>query len=299
VSAVVEYLKEHARQLNVTAFEFGITTNGIVRAEVLAYLLENQFRFTVSADGIPQVQDKQRPLKNGRCSSPAVENTLATIQKCPGASVERVRATVTAASAGQMAESVAYYSRFGVKVIHFEPAILPPVALRETNGTFTQVSAASFVANFLKALQVAIHSGVRLLNGAFMNIMSPSRQWCEAVGNGKTIVSPSGHLTTCLEVHDSKHPLGQHFLKQSLRTETRLGIREVASESQRCAACFARYVCAGGCPIKNFYATGSFYENAELRCGIVRELLAALLLELNRAARPRIAAPNRAYHASC
>ena len=279
ITAVVEFVKARHAAWGVREYEFGMTTNGVIAPEFLHYLLRHDFRMTISADGLPLVQNFQRPLRGGRLSSPAVEQTLRAIQRYGSARLERVRATVTAESVAFMPESVRYFSEFGVKLMQFEAAVLPPAELRRTKGHFSPVKARDFVESFLSALEVAEELGIKLMNYAYMNMLTPTNHWCEGLGGGKDIITYSGEVTSCLEVHDHNHPLQHHFLQIGSPRSTAADAE--AHRSPKCASCFACYVCAGGCPIKNYYATGSFARTDPFRCEVVCELLEFLLLRLD------------------
>jgi len=61
--------------------QFAISTNGVMGKKMLYFLIKNNFAFNLSMDGLPEVQNKQRPLISGAPSSKIVESTLKELVK--------------------------------------------------------------------------------------------------------------------------------------------------------------------------------------------------------------------------
>ena len=55
---------------------FLITTNGTASTEDMAWMMENDFNISVSCDGPPDIQNRNRPFVDGRPSRAVVEETL-------------------------------------------------------------------------------------------------------------------------------------------------------------------------------------------------------------------------------
>jgi sulfatase maturation enzyme AslB (radical SAM superfamily) len=79
IKKVVAYAKQSIVGTEVKRVRFNITTNGVMSQSFLNFLIDNDFFLTVSMDGLPVVQNLQRPLKGGFDSSPILERTIKTL----------------------------------------------------------------------------------------------------------------------------------------------------------------------------------------------------------------------------
>ena len=64
MKAIVDLVKERGRKA-----KYCISTNGISLSGLEWMVSEGNFSFNLSCDGHPEIQDFQRPLKNGKSSS--------------------------------------------------------------------------------------------------------------------------------------------------------------------------------------------------------------------------------------
>lgn len=97
---------------------WSITTNGtLMTEEIISFLAENSVRVLLSFDGVKNVQDSQRPMKNGESSYEKVmENIDFLLMKIPTVTV---RATITKESLPYMFESMLFFERIGFKHCYF------------------------------------------------------------------------------------------------------------------------------------------------------------------------------------
>ena len=97
-----------------------LTTNGVLTPAKRAWIVSHLDSATVSFDGLPEVQDANRPFPSGRGSSDIV---LATLRAFDRAGFRySIRMTVTAEGAPRLAHSIAYICRrFRPRAIQVEP----------------------------------------------------------------------------------------------------------------------------------------------------------------------------------
>jgi uncharacterized protein len=97
-----------------------LTTNGALTNTKRAWIVSHLDSATLSFDGLPEVQDANRPFPSGRGSSDIV---LATLRAFDRAGFRySIRMTVTADAAACMAQSVGYLCRrFRPRAIQVEP----------------------------------------------------------------------------------------------------------------------------------------------------------------------------------
>jgi radical SAM protein with 4Fe4S-binding SPASM domain len=108
------------------------------------------------------------------------------------------------------------------------------------------------------------------------------------VGNGDPIVTPEGHITTCVEVLEKDDPLADTFFIGSVsenKTDDGKQLVQISSEQvsrlakrqidyiPNCDSCFLKRQCAGGCPALSLRQEGGdIYTLDEEWCDAMREV---------------------------
>jgi uncharacterized protein len=281
----VGYVKALAAE-NDLELRIGMTTNGIFSDRQIDWLIENFSGFSLSWDGLPEIQDYNRPLKNGNPSSGFLEHTAARLVEAKfGFSV---RSTITRKSTKRMKEIVDYFAVRGVKNISLEP-------LFECGRCATSGERAPDVEEFLSYFLPLVEYGKKLdvvvLNsmGAINNVRL---QFCGAAGSN-FCVTPDEYISSCYEVPIKDDPRSDVFFYGRFNRET--GSFEVDEEKRKylysrsvlnmpgCEKCFMRSNCGGGCLAKAA-ALGDLYnlkgkksERCQIQQGIGEEKIRLLL----------------------
>jgi len=267
--------------------KFAISTNGIMNLKVLNFIIKNRFTINLSMDGIPEIQNSQRPLASGLPSSKIVEDV---IRKLSENNISfKVRITVTEKSVNRMEETVKYLADLRVKYIHFEVVNLSGRA-RDLNVKRPNIN--DFIKNYKNCLKIAKKLGVTLVNGVYINLVNPSCHSCSAVTGGKLIITPEGNITRCYEVQDKSHPYADKFLvgeydknknnfKLELSKVNKL-IDRTSDSNLMCKDCFAKYICSGGCVIRNLH--GLNCNNIKLidpyQCKLMKSLIKDAIIKI-------------------
>ena len=282
IRKAVEYARKRERELpKVNGVEFSITTNGVMNENFLDFLISNDFQITLSADGPAEIQNHQRPLKNGYPSAMLVEKTIKHL--VAKEKKFKVRVTVTDFSVSRMPAVVEWLHELGGDAIHFEPVT---ISGRATKGEeLSKPTAESFIDNLKLSILRGNDLGVGIVNSSFMNISTPPPEFCEGNSNNRVSVSYTGDLTTCVEVQEKCHPASKNFIigyydselkkiivKQEHRLRSCLGTKMV-----ECVSCFAAKSCGGGCPVRNFHVTGTTTEVDPYRCIMIKRMLPFLI----------------------
>jgi uncharacterized protein len=285
IQDVVEYattLKKAQAENNEV--EFSITTNGVMSAEFLEFLISKKFKVTLSADGPAEIQNIHRPLKNGGESSNIVEKTIR--QLAPIIKEFKLRVTATSFSVSRMDEIVDWFHSLGGKLIHFEPVSISGRATKNNKGlALEKPSPEEFSDNLQKAILRGNELGVQIVNSAFMNISTPPPEFCEGNANNRISVSYTGDVTTCVEVQEKCHPASTDFIigKYDSNTKSIVLDREERKKLcdgikiKDCLECFAVRSCGGGCPVRNFHTTGSMGKVDPYRCENIKSMLPFLI----------------------
>jgi len=279
-----------ARSL-VPRCHFHISTGGVASEEDLAFLITNAFTVSVSTDGPPDIQNRQRPLAGDKPSAPLVERTIRELVLAGAAF--KVRCTVTTLNVHRLAECVEYWAAMGVRYVHFEPI---NVAGRAAQGGMGLPDPDEYIANFISAVDVAQARSVGIINSAYMYLRSPTPCYCTTVAGDKLMVAPDGAVTLCYEVQECDHPLSDFVIGRYdsergefvLDREKQARLYRLSVESyQECRDCFAKYVCAGGCPNRNLVATGRITTVSPWLCKVKKALIHDAVIRIYRSSRER------------
>jgi len=253
-----------------------MATNGVLSAEKQRWIIQNFRGVNLSVDGLPEVQDMQRPLPSGKGSSTAV---LQTIRAFDEADFDYgLRLTVTAASVERLPQSIAYLlERAHPKHIQIEPMYV----LGRGRETGLAVDPLAFVQAFRQAKGLADQCSVDLFySAARVDVLT--NRFCQSCGEGFSL-TPQGLVSACYEVPDADFQFGEQFIFGHFEQAqndyafdqdklTRLRNHSV-EHIPWCQDCFCKWHCAGDCAYKAQHATedGQFVGD-RVRCEITRAL---------------------------
>jgi len=109
--------------------EFEVQTNGVINVEDVDWLGKNLDYIYISADLLPEDNDKYRVTSAGKPSSPYIEKTLSYLRDMPDRKAKiGVRATITKYNIDRQKEGIDYYYKnYGIDIFWVDP-IFPPVS---------------------------------------------------------------------------------------------------------------------------------------------------------------------------
>ena len=276
LKALCDYAQDEAERYGLEC-HFSIATNGALNDEQLDYLIARFDAVNVSFDGLPSLQDRQRPFADGSGSFALVDRTLLRLQDA-GKSFG-IRATLTVDSIQYLEEIAAFVTQRYPKCdqLHIEPAWECGRCL--TTGEQTP-DVEEFIERFLRAEE-------NLAPGAPALVYSAARQgllaggFC-AVCDGAFTVTAEGYATACYEVCTSQDPRSDTFLFGKYDTATccfafdeeklaRLAQLRVENMPY-CKDCFCKWHCAGDCAAKLLGTNDPEKHQGSARCKIARAL---------------------------
>jgi len=271
---------------------FLITTNGTASREFMEWMMSKKFGISISADGPPEIQDRNRPFANGEPSSPVVESRIRLLAEA--GYPFSIRMTYGAEDA--LGGTVAYFAKLGVKKIHLEPLFpygreYEKITFQPSSGSVISAPHADhLVSQFLEAMEVARELGIRIHNGHLAHLLKWSGYFCGGASAQSMIVTQDGWLTGCLEVMDTTDAAQQPFRIGEWHPASRsfnLNAGSIdmlqhrhADEVPECKRCFARYVCACGCAVKAYRFSGSLFRKEVQYCTFTKNLLPRLIKEI-------------------
>lgn len=272
----VDYARTRELPARVT-----MTSNAIWSRRQLDWITENFDGLTVSVDGAPETQDRQRPFATGRGSSAIVLRNLGELDRrgLPYA----IRLTAIPPWE-QLATNVGFLCEHtGCRSFHVEPAFN---TVRGGRPEPAPADCRGFAGAFIDAFFVARAADCELsYSGA--RVGSVASTFCTAPYDA-IIVSPRGQLVTCYEVTGPAHPLAD------ISTIGRIadGVVTVESASRRrlqsmladrrlhCADCWCYRTCAGDCYARAFGAGDNGHLTYGPRCDMNRAITRSLLLAM-------------------
>ncbi len=276
--AVIDLTRSIASRYRI-GWQSHLATNGVVDEDQARWLASHFDRISLSCDGPPDVQDRQRRAFEGGPTSAALERT-AGVFRDTGKNVE-VRVTVTPTTMDRQTDIVDYL----VNVLGTCSIRLEPVFSAGSHG-FRAAQAADFVRNFLaaqhRATQLSVpldFVGVRLdeVHGPYCH---PFRQVLN--------LTPSGSATACFEVLEESpenpcflighaQPGGRHFAIDQERIRLfRARAAQIPDRCQRCLNAFhCSRACPDFCPVADPDARIEASEAALFRCLVAQQLAVA------------------------
>lgn len=271
----IEYVENHWDK-----YIFHITTNGTAETSLYDYLISKDFYFTLSMDGTPKINSVQRPYSK-KSNGNYLENILGHFVR--NDVLFQIRVTVTSLNLGHFPEFIKYCADYGVKYIHFEV-----VSTNSTNSHLLP-SKTDYINVLMKAIEVASKNDIFLINSAYMNLLTPCDHFCRSVAGEKILYTPDKYISLCYKIqsHKTKYTdfiIGKYSsVKDSFEIDreriSKMKNLSVYSYSE-CKDCFAKSICAGGCPERNITSTGSLGKIDKWICSIKKMLIHDAIIKI-------------------
>lgn len=255
-----------------------LATNGVMTESQAAWAADNFDQIGISCDGVPVIQDRQRPLKNGSGSAVIVERTARIIHDC-GRKV-CIRATITQESCQHISESIEYFCGIlQANEIHIETVFTGISS--ETGDDYSVRDAELFCINLIAGKELAARRGIPVeFSGS--RIREIHGRYCQIYRHVLQLI-PGGGVSACFKTPDKENAQklgllvgwseGQQWCDPQLFGQVQ---RILDKKDRLCENCFNSFHCARGCP-DICPVTGS--EDAySFRC-MVNQTLAAYELQ--------------------
>ncbi len=282
IKAVVEFLEKE--KIDTI---YMISTNLVTSEETINYLISKNFRFNISCDGPPRINNLQRPFKMKTRIKPSsiIERNIRLLTS-KNARI-RTKAVVTNKTIKDMPDIVRYLSGLGVNHIRLEAVLIDG---RAKDHKFIEIQ--KFNKYFLKAVDEAVKISKKtgrkiwISNLATKNLFSPRDYFCWICRGNRIIIMPNGKIVKCIrrlhEEKDSPFNIGKIENNQfNLNKEKYNTIQSISVNNIKdCKNCFAKYICSGICPNENFSAIGSFNGVSKNKCESMRSLIRDLIIKM-------------------
>ncbi|MEO5355452.1 MAG: radical SAM protein [Magnetococcus sp. XQGC-1] len=272
---------------------YQLTTNGtLLNNAMLDLIQEEEIAVCVSLDGPPDIQDFNRPLRNGQGSSQLVmEHVRLALQRLEYLQVNTVYGPDTL---HQLPETLLFLQELGVSSIHFNPNIRADWATvqREAIAEVFHHLADLYIQSYARGEEV----GVNLLDSKILLYLKQGYTPADRCGMGRTewAIAPSGNVYPCERLigNDDNPALQLGHVQGSVRTLPCPGSLTPPHRTQKaptapnCAQCPVQNYCMHWCGCTNFHLTGNAELPAPIICALERAALKAASHALNTLSEP-------------
>ena len=239
-------------------FRSYIATNGIMDPEKARWIAAHFDMVGISVDGLPELQNRQRPLRNGYESFRILERTIQNISRIQENLSFRV--TVLPENFGRIPEIAAYCAgTFGAEEIHVEPVYHQHIA-----ADLADVFCDSFLKAQAEAPAKIVYSGSR--------IGEVHGRYCQIFRQVLHLVPPAG-TSACFAV-SSQEEAEKKKLDPMQDEDV---FEKLSREDPGCGQCFNRFHCARGCPDVCPAMSADLRDTGTFRCRVSRRLAEAEL----------------------
>lgn len=246
---VVELIEEKGNQLGYIP-RFNMPTNGFFGDVVREFIVNHFYQVSLSFDGPEDIQDYQRPTKNGGKSFKTVYETAKYFYNSNLSFA--FRATITDYSLNRIPEILDFFNReFPGKTIGFEAMNLYGRAIG--NNKVAPPDPEVFSNKLLEAYEYAYANGISVKTAGVGKYDQLRTVFCGSVGIPNWTVTTDGRITSC-----TRDNLPEIFSFGYYDKETKtLKLDEAKLKQVRslnifnypeCQDCFCKYNCAGDCP---------------------------------------------------
>lgn len=274
IQAIGLYTQKLAADLKLST-EFQIITNAtLINNEVLDAIAPLRPTITISIDGPPEINDQQRPQKNGLKSSELAVKGLEALLKRKNEFGLLLLHAVFNRNHTDVEKVWDYFQTFAVDKMEFTFDVTEKS--EEANKAFTEslkkVAALAYAMGQERELR-----RIQFFDVHFQQLDSQVRRenYC---GSGKSLLSL-----------DSRNQIYQCPLEVSFKTRM-IGVDENVNwsllktlekpliELNNCQTCWARHLCGGGCMFNHESLTGDKHQKHPTYCFRTRHLLSEAIM---------------------
>ncbi len=274
VRDTVYYAKEEAAKRG-KRFLFTTTTNGLLlNDEVIAFFNDEMENVVLSLDGRKEVHDAVRKTVSGKGSFDAVIDHIKKFVRLRGDKHYYVRGTFTAKNL-DFSKDVLFLADQGFTSLSLEPVVtdIPELQIREEHLPAIQREYETLCDEYIRREAEGrgfsfFHFHVDLEGGPCLQ----KRVSACGAGNEYFSVVPNGDIYPCHQfAGDKAWKMGNVF-----EGKVDPGLRQKFASSclftrKKCADCFAKFICSGGCSANNYHYNGDIDEPYEMTCAMMKK----------------------------
>ena len=275
VKEITEYAKKEGEKHGKN-FRFTITTNGVLLDEkVKEYVNENMSNVVLSLDGKKETNDRMRYRVDGSGSYDTIVPKFIDLAESRNQDNYYVRGTFTSKNL-HFSEDVLHMADLGFKQTSVEPVVAPETedyALKKEHLPVIFEEYDKLAEEYVKRRREGrgfnfFHFMIDLEQGP---CVIKRLSGCGS-GHEYLAVTPEGDIYPCHQfVGNEKFKMGNVF-----EGITKPEIKEMFEKSNvytkpKCADCFAKFYCSGGCPANAYNFNSDIDKPYELACDMERK----------------------------
>jgi len=262
VSVAVHYARMLADQKGLSP-HFEVSTNGQVSDQTTRFVTEHIHSVVLSLDGPEDIQNRQRPLRNGKGS---FKQAVRFAEKVSESSAELyLRACISSENVNRMPGITEWFCQ------SFQPSLIDYENLKSTPDSnkagVQEPDPYLFARQFNVSLDIADKYGVKLINSS-LSTDDPQYSSCP-VGKDTLIVSPDGVVNSCYLLPSRWRDRGLDLSIGGIKSgnmyidlDKIMKLRDLVKNKPRCSSCFCQWNCAGGCHVDVTYpGSDTAYDN--------------------------------------
>ena len=277
--ALMKDIATYAKKIWGEDAQIEIQTNGCFSDTVLDWIEKNADNVWISCDGLPKIQNMNRPFfKTHNPSSPVMEKNIKKLSLSKHC-VVGIRSTITKLNVNEQIENIQYFHSLGVKYVWVD-TVFPGVG--DDVKKFEYLDMDNFVDRFLEATKYADSLGMEYRTFFTCNFDKCTNMHCRACYPVPHLTT-DGYLSACdmaLFGAEDNHMEALIYGKWNPETATveyfydRLNkIRNRKIENlPHCLKCSANQYCGGYCLGETLNETGSLFGHKAIVCNAIRRL---------------------------
>ncbi|MBO5968549.1 MAG: SPASM domain-containing protein [Clostridia bacterium] len=264
----VDYLHDICNKNNIQCIT-NLTTNGILNDEQIKFVADNISNIMVSFDGLPELQNKNRPFSDRSQSASKTIHSLKSFDRL-GVSYS-IRSTIWHNDINRLSDMAEFiYSNF----CSFTNWSVLPVVSGGRAKKYILKDQDKFKYLFMDSLEQmynTISQKYNKTNGQIMFLPSSTVDiMCGAMYTSVLWLYPNGDLKVCVDGGEYSPLVGnikQGKIKLNEKFENVL-YTEYSKRFLACRGCLSFRLCAGGCPVK--FLRKNNVSSANWECEIIQ-----------------------------
>ena len=141
---------------------------------------------------------------------------------------------------------------------------------------------------FWTSLEFARAHDMQIINSSIESIFGGKiGSYCRAISGESLVVTTQGFLTSCYEIIGEESQGAKNFLYGRIENQLFVDDEKRARFSSRlvenmreCQTCFAKFICAGTCPMKAWRKTGNLFERDPYTCAFSKKIIPKLIKQI-------------------
>ena len=258
-----------------------LTTNGILlNDEVIAWLNEKNISVVLSLDGRKEIHDAVRPDKGGRGTYDRAVKNFKKLTNSRSGENYYIRGTYTKKNLDFTKDVAAMYDA-GFRILSIEPVVLKSGELAITKEDLPRIfeEYERLTEYYLEKAKSSdpfnfFHFNIDLSGGPCLH----KRVAACGAGHEYLAVSENGELYPCHQfVGNDAYKMGN--IREGVTNKALSGVFRNSHifNKPKCEACFARYLCSGGCHANAENLNGDLLFPYEIGCEIQKKRIECAL----------------------